>query len=148
MSGLNALTAAEHVVEIGGKAWRLAPLTLADYGAIENRIIAGRPDPIEVAKRHLPGLDARQQEVLLARALDAAAAARRASIEEIDAFRRTPEGIVFVFWLAASKHHGDLSLEDARELLGTLADEERRRLAAGVEACLGVPLGKPAGQPR
>ena len=37
MDGLNQLTAAGQVVNIGGRDYRLGPLTLDDYGEIENR---------------------------------------------------------------------------------------------------------------
>ncbi len=56
MDGLCQLTASAHTIAIGGRTFRLTPLTLADYGEIENRILAGRPDPLEGLPARLAGL--------------------------------------------------------------------------------------------
>ncbi len=57
MDGLNRLTAADATVSLDGETYRLGPLVLRDYGEIENRILARRPDPLVDIKAHRVGGD-------------------------------------------------------------------------------------------
>lgn len=146
MDGLNQLTAAGQAVEIGGRTYRLAALTLRDYGEIENRVVARRPDPVAVALRSLEGLSPRQQEFLLGRAYDRAASAGRATAAEVDQWKQTPDGFCYLFWLMIRKHHGEITLERAAEMVERLAGEVRQEVGRRMEDCDGMPVGNPSGQ--
>lgn len=141
MEGLSHLTAADHRIEIDGRTYRLSPLTLRDYGEIENRVIARRLDPVAVAVRNLEGLSPRQQEFLLGRAYDRAVAARQASAAEIDQWARTPDGLCTLFWMMVRKRQPRVTLARACELLEQLAGEARDELHRRMEACVGLPVG-------
>ena len=157
MDGLNQLTAADHTVEIGGRTYRLGPLTLRDYGEIENRVVSQRPDPVAVALRSLEGLSPRQQEFLLGRAYDRAVSTRRATAAEVDQWKRTPEGFCYLFWLMVRKGHPKITLKRAAELVEQLAGEVRQQLGRRMEGgrignpshkldCDGLPVGNPSSQ--
>jgi hypothetical protein len=141
MDGLNQLTAAGYVVSIGGRDYRLGPLTLDDYGEIENRILAKRPDPLAVAIEKLDRLDRKQQEMLLARAYDKAVKSPTVTIDELQLWRNTAEGFCYRFWLMIRKHHEQVSLQEAVELVEQLGGEARAELNRRVEDCGGLPVG-------
>ncbi|MBA7474159.1 hypothetical protein ES707_09507 [subsurface metagenome] len=141
MDGLNQLTAAGHVVNIGGRDYRLGPLTLEDYGEIENRILAKRPDPLALVIDKLDRLDRKQQEMLLARAYDQAVKCPTVTIDELQRWRNTPEGFCYRFWLMIRKHHEEVGLQDAVELIEQLSSQARAELNRRVEDCGGLPAG-------
>jgi hypothetical protein len=143
--GLNELTGADQTVEIEGRTYRLGPLTLKDYGEIENRIIARRPDPVALVLQSLHGLNPRQQEFLLGRAYDRAAAARQATIAELDLWKRTPEGVCYLFWLMVRKGHPEITFERAAELVEHLATAVREELPRRADD-VGLPRGNRSGQ--
>jgi len=144
MDGLNQLTAADHTIAVGGRTYRMSPLTLKDYGEIENRILAKRPDPLAAAIEKLQGLGRKQQEFLLGRAYDRAVSARYVTAEELDHWRRTREGFCYLFWLMLRKHQPEISLEEAGRLLEQLTEDAEAELAARMEDCNGLPEGNPS----
>ena len=144
MDGLNQLTAADHALEIAGRTYRLGTLTLKDLGEIENRIVSKRPDPLAVAVEKLDRLDQKQQEFLLGRAYDRAALARRATVREVEAWRRTREGICYLFWLMVRKHQPEITLEKAVELVDEMADEVRAELCRRIDEGSGLPPVNPS----
>lgn len=146
MDGLNQLTAADHTVDVGGRTYRLGPLTLRDYGEIENRVVSQRPDPVAVALRSLEGLSPRQQEFLLGRAYDRAISTRRATAAEVDQWKQTPGGFCYLFWMMVRKHHKEITLARAAELVEQLAGEVRQQLGRRMEDCDGLPVGNPSSQ--
>jgi len=141
MDGLNQLTAAAHVINIGGRDYRLGPLTLDDYGEIENRIFSKRPDPLAVAIEKLDRLDRKQQEMLLGRAYDAAVKSPAVTVDELRQWRNTLEGFCYRFWLMIRKYHEEIGLRDAVELVQQLTGEIRAELNRQVEDADGLPVG-------
>ncbi len=146
MHGLSQLTAAEQTVTAAGRTYRLAPLTLSDYGEIENRILARRPDPLAVALQALDGLDEKQQESLLGRAYDRAVSARLMTAAEFQKWRETPDGLCYRFWLMARKAQPGLTLEEAAEAVGQLLDEDETLLRRRIDDCSGPPVGNSPGR--
>jgi hypothetical protein len=143
MDGLNQITAAGHTVTIAGRTYRLGPLTLEDYGEIENRILAGRPDPLAVALDKLDRLDEQQQRTLLARAYDEAVKCPMVTIAELERWRETPQGFCYRFWLMIRKHQPEITLERAAELIEQLGAEARAEVGRRVKDCSGLPAGNP-----
>ena len=148
MHGLSQLTAAEHSVTVAGRTYRLAPLTLADYGEIENRLLARRPDPLAVAVEKLDGLDEKQQEFLLGRAYDRAVSTRLMTAGELEQWRKTPEGLCYRFWLMARKAQPQLTLEEAAEVVGQLLDEDEATFRRRMDDCGAAPVGNCSGRAR
>ena len=148
MNGLNELTAADHSVTIGGRTYRLKPLSLADYGEIENRILSKRPDPLAVAIENLGGLSEKQQEFLLGRAYDRAVSARHVTAEELRQWRETPEGICYRFWLMVRKSEPKMTLEEASGAVRQLLEEDGEELRGRMEDCHGLPVGNRSSRAR
>jgi len=146
MDGLNRLTGADQTIAVGDCTYRLGPLTLKDYGEIENRILARRPDPIAVAVGHLEGLSEEQQEYLLGRAFDRAVSGRWVRSSEIDEWKQTHEGFCYLFWLMVRKSHPEVTLERAAELIQQLADESQEDLHRRMAEAAGLPEGNRSGQ--
>jgi len=148
MHGLNQLTAADHTVTIAGRTYRLSPLTLADYGEIENRILAKRPDPLAVVREKFDGLTESQQQFLLGRAYDRAAAAQLVTAEELRQWRDTPEGICYRFWLMVRKSKPEITLEEASELLRQAIDQHGPEIRRRMDEVNALPVGNSSGRTR
>ena len=144
MGGLSQLTAAGHTVVLAGRTYHLNPLTLADYGEIENRILAGRPDPREDLRRRLAALDAAEQEQELARVYDQAAVAGRVTLGDLDQWWQTPAAFAFRFWLMIRGQHPQVELEEAAAIVEGLPGEKRNELVRRMEDCHGLPAGQRA----
>ena len=140
MDGLHEMTAAESVWSIGGKEYRLAPLRLRDYGEMERRILAGRPDPLEVARSKLEGLAEPLQKHLLSAAYDDARRGGRVSIGELSEWMDTVEGRVYQFWLAARRNHPEVTLDEADALLCQAA-AEHDHMQRQLQESGGLPWG-------
>jgi hypothetical protein len=139
MDGLSQLTAADHSMVIDGRAYCLSPLTLADYGRIENQILASRPDPCDAVYQRLAGLGREEQEQELSRAYDLAAAARHVTLDDLDQWWRTPTGFCRRFWLMIRKRQPHVALEEVAAMLQRLPVERRPELVRCMEACHGLP---------
>lgn len=137
MDGLHELTAAGVTVSIGGREYRFAPLRLRDWGEIERRILATRPDPLDLVLPKLVDLPEHAQRQLLAVAYDDARRGRRVTAAEMNEWLTTPEGRVVQFWLSIRQHHPDVTLEQAEELI-YLAGKQGAASSAGAD---GGPVG-------
>ena len=144
MDGLNQLTAAGHLVTLAGRAYHLSPLTLSDYGQIENQILAARPDPRDGIRR-LAGLDPEEQRRELGQIYDAAAAASRVTLGDLDRWWQTPAGVHYRLWLMLRKHQPAIALQEAAALAERLSDEECAELVRRMEDCRGLPSANELG---
>jgi hypothetical protein len=140
MDGLHEMTAAESVWNIGGKEYRLAPLRLRDYGEMEQRILAGRPDPLAVVRPRLEGLPEPLQRHLLSAAYDDARRGGRVTVGELDEWMDTVEGRVYQFWLAIRRNHPEVTLEEADALL-CQAGAEHEGIQRQLQESRGLPAG-------
>jgi hypothetical protein len=122
---LNRLTAAAQTFSVGAGTYRLTPLVLADYGEIENRILAERPDPLAGIHTRLAGLPEAQRRAELGRALDQLSAMRRVTLGELDRWWQTPDGLGYRLWLMLRREQPGISLQAAEDLLRE-ADAARR----------------------
>lgn len=171
MPGLETLTAIGTEATIGGTTYRLRPLNRADWGLIEERIKAARPDPIAVAKRLAKEAPIEAAKELYARAYDDAMRANVVSAAELDTWRYTLDGMVFQFYLQIRKEHAEVTEERASELLEQYGQEHLKRITEellarfpdataedvarvavqqeepGMAALIGKAAGLPAGNP-
>ena len=139
MDGLHALTAAGWHETIDEVEYYMEPLTLKDWGTIEKHLLAGRRDPIEVARENLEGLSPEEQRMLLEAALDRAIGAHGVAADELIAYTATPQGMAMMFWLSIRKRHPEIGEDRAAELLGSLGKDELARLRADIEGRGGIP---------
>ena len=141
MDGLNAITAAAWCQAIDGKQYWFEPLTLRDWGLIEQRITQRRPHPLEEAKTQLDGMAEADKRTLLEEALRRATAVSRASSDEVTQYLSTCEGAAFMFWLSIRKRHPEITEERATELLNRFGAENLRGLQSRIDGCAGIPAG-------
>jgi len=138
VDGLNALTAAPWRETIDGVDYWMEPLTLGDWGIIEEHLARQRRNPLEVAKENLAGLAADEKRALLASALEQASGAGRVTADELMDYTATPEGLGLMFWLSIRKQNPQISEGWAAELLGILDAESAARLRAEIEGASGT----------
>ena len=137
MDGLHVPAAAPWKQHFAGEEFWLEPLTLEDWATVEKRLVQRRPDPIELAKASLDGLDLATKRELLESALRRAMEHDRATVEELKQFIETPEGMALVLWLAIRRRHPRITEQRAYELLMRLGDEQLSRLEANVQGASG-----------
>ena len=143
MDGLSLLTAAPCAIAAGGRTFLLAPLTLTDYGEIENRILAGRADPLAGIRARLAQLDAARRREELGRVFDEVGSARRVTLGDLDRWWQTTDGFRYRFWLMLRKHQPTATRETAAELLRQMSGEELAELGRGMTRCCGWPATWP-----
>ena len=144
MNGLNQLAASDHVVAIAGRSYRLSLLSLSDYGEIENRILAARPDARTAVRQRLAERTDDQRREELGRLFEQVASARHVSLGDLDRWWQTPDAFVYRFWMMVRKDRAAITLEEAEELLRGIGDEDRAALARRMEDCHGWPSTAPA----
>lgn len=121
MDGLYEIVPGCVNVEIGGRSWQLGPLRLADYAAIERRLLQ-RLEPAGAA-------------------FEAARNGRRACREELHAWLRGSEGILYELWLRLRQWHPALTLAIAEELFAPQLDEISDAMAIASQFTGEYPLG-------
>ncbi len=139
MYGLNRLTAAGHVFRFGGRTWRLAPLVLADYGEIENLILAGRQDPLAEIGRRLASRPEAERREELRRVLDQLGGFGRVTLAELDRWWQTREALDYRLWLMLRSGQPGTTLEEAAELIRQLDAAGRVELRRRMADCHGWP---------
>ena len=108
-----SLTAAPVEFSIGGKTYRMSPLTLADAGELDAWL---RSRLVAIARQSLPP-DATPQE--RRETLDVAmrAASEISWPKDVGSVvAETPEVIVRLFWQGMRRHHPQLTFQDALSL--------------------------------
>ncbi len=111
-------------IAIGGREWWVGPLRLADYAEIEQRVLQNR------------------------RSLLVTIRADRATVNEIDAWLRSDEGILFEFWLRLRSMQPAMTLATVEELLADRVGEVSIKMAAAALRTGEYPIGNefPCGQ--
>ena len=138
MDGLNVLTAAPWRQTIDGVDYWMEPLTLGDWGIIEQRLLKGRRNPLEVAKENLAGLKPDEKRALLESALKQASSAQKATADELMDYTATPPGMGLKFWLSIRKQNPQITEARAAELLNILDEESFAKLRAEIEGASGT----------
>src|SRR5947208_270640 len=89
------------MMEIGGVAYRLRPLTLGDLAEIKAHVVSLRTNPLEALGRELERVDSKHHDGLMRAALRQACELRAASADEIDGYLQSFDGTVHLFWIMA-----------------------------------------------
>jgi hypothetical protein len=128
--GLQRIAGVGARIEIGGRHYRLAAISLADLGELEQHVVSLRADPIAALAGSIERFTSAQQQRLLSEAVrQASKQCRYAAPSEVDAFLKSFDGIGFFFWLAIRKHQPEIDApEKARALIAELAPAAIARL--------------------
>jgi hypothetical protein len=128
------MTAASGQFKIGENTYRIAPLSFAALGELENWVNRQFPDPRAVAKEMIDaGLpDAVAEKV----AMEAFRLARQGSVKinspEAAEVLATPAGAVQVLWLALRKHQPNLLRADVEKMIDEIEPSEYRAIESFV----------------
>ena len=123
MAEVQELTAAADTITIGGKEYTRKPLTATDWGLIQKRILAQRPDVIEIARRLAQDAPEAIAKQLYEDAYRDASQARQVTAGEQETWQISLDGLMYQFWLQIRKVHRDVTLDKAAELLEQWTEE-------------------------
>lgn len=134
-------------VEIGGKSYKLRPLTVGVYASMEAYLVSIRPDPLAIASEAVKRLPANQHDALWRAAIATAVANRNISSEQIAEFENSVDGLAWKLWQCLKQDHPEInSTEAARTLLIQAGEEHFVRLARAAEIASGeADLGESSG---
>jgi hypothetical protein len=108
-----------------GRTYKVHPLTLADFGELQDWVDAQHPDPVAVAKQNLDDFPIPIQKHLLDRALELATRPKpRIGSPEADAILVTPAGLVEVLRVCIAKGDPTFTRARAAEVFGRLSMAE------------------------
>lgn len=133
-------------IELGGKTLILEPLTLKDYGLVENEYLKRKPNPIEVVAKAAEHLSQEMYDRLLDRAYKDATKVNKATPEEVADWIDSREGIIFTVWIMLRKSYPEMSMEDVEATVGSMAEDELRKLSEARDVSAGIDeLGNSTG---
>jgi hypothetical protein len=141
MDGIHTLAASDVAVTIGGSEYRLAPLRLVDYAALERHLLERRPDPLALVLANLAGLDEPLQRHLLELAYDDARRGPRVSHADLLEWLETHAARIHRLWLSLRRHEPRLTLADVERLLEQATPAEEENLRKALETAAGDPRG-------
>jgi hypothetical protein len=135
-------------VVIAGQEYKIRPLTIGVYAAMEAFIVAQRPDPLEIASEAVKKLPPAQHDAIWRAAMNHAVAARTVTAEEAAAFENSVDGLAWKLWHCLKENHPEIDgVEAAKGLLIKAGEEHFEMLARSVELGSGeADLGKSSGQ--
>jgi len=143
MDDLSQLTAAACTAILDGGVFRLRPLTLEDYGELANCIRGQRPDAAAELPPRLAEMSGKEQAAAWGRVFDRLAAEGRVTLDELDRWWRTADGVARRFWLMIRKDRPDVEFSEAAALLRRASAEGRDELIRRMEDCDGLPADDP-----
>jgi hypothetical protein len=146
MDGLHQVAAAQTVIELDGKSYRLSPLKAKHYAEIERHILQSRPDPLEAVKSRLEGLPEHLQRHLVGLAYDQLLRGPRVAADELWQWMNSREGACYALWLAVREQHPEVTLEECRRLVEAADQEVFDTIQRRLDEASGLPPGKQAGQ--
>lgn len=141
-SGVPIVFNGEHLI--------LEPMTLRDYGLIEQHIIQKRVNPVEKVRPMLDGLSDEAQKHLLSLAYADLKGSTTATLEESTAFIDSIEGVAFTLWILLNKSMpGKYTLPAVQEIVNAMTPEELSKVMNARDQAAGTDeLGNSTGQRR
>jgi len=136
--GLNRATAAPQLMELGGETYEIHPLTMQDFGMLENAYLERKPNPLKAVvelKGQLPDDDYKE---LLERAYKDATKANKATPDEIQEWLETREGITMSMWLSIRKGRKDFTMDDCELLITEIGEKQLADLQETQAAVSGI----------
>ena len=105
-------------VIIGGKTYKLRPLERGFYAEMASFILSRRNDPLELAVVAMKTLPAECHEMLWKAAIHEAATANVIAAEEVAAFEKSLDGLIWKVWKCLRVDHPELAtFHDVQELI-------------------------------
>lgn len=123
MDDLATLTAQPKTITVDGKEYKVHPLDLGDFGALQAWVDRQFPDPIQVAKNAIAsgGFNMAQQQLLLKEALLLASRSqRKIGTLEADELIRSVDGMKYTLYLTIHKGDPTFTEKHAEELFAKM----------------------------
>lgn len=138
MDGLHEFAAGGVPLQVGEKIYRLKVLKSKVYAEAELFLIGRLPNPIQLAKSNLEGLDIELKKYLLGEAFKEAKGLRRLPLKDVlDWLMNTAEGTAFVLWQSLKANHHEFTFDGAYQLLDIAGPQQ-------VQQALDLLWGLPA----
>jgi hypothetical protein len=145
-NGINRAAGSPTTVKLEGKTYIMEPLTLRDFGIIENEYLKRRPNPLKAVAEVKDILAEEDYEKLLTQAYRDATNVSKASPQEISEWLDTRDGVVFSIWLSLRKNHPELTKEMAEAAIQQMGEEQLKNIAESRDVASGVDeLGNSTG---
>jgi hypothetical protein len=142
MEGLFGIIPGSVPIEIDGQLLRLAPLTLGHYAEIERRLLSARRSSLHSLRETVVNRSEPMPKEILQRAFDDMRRGDRVSREELAAWFRSDEGVLFELWLRLRRMQPRLTLAEIQERFGKRANEISETMAIASESTGEYPPGK------
>ena len=128
MDGMGRAAGSPVVMKLGGKDYKMSALTLRDFGTIEQHLLRKRPNVLKVVGEAVKDLPAEHAKLLLDKAYEDMKRGNTIPATEVAEWVDTFEGMVFSVWLAISKNHPELALDDVMDIMSSMTEEEMEEL--------------------
>ncbi len=132
MGSLSDVTAAPLMIVVAERRYLMSPLTLADYGTIEQAILAERSTAHDAVAMMAISCE------------DQASAPPEVSPREMAQWLSSRAGLALTLWLVLRKQHPELTWETCNALVE--AEPDRERLEYELDRAGGLPPGNSQGQ--
>lgn len=139
MDGMGRAVGAGVPIPLDGETLILQPLTLEDFGLLEQKILADRPNPMDLARQQVRELYGAKEipaeskdklaESILREAREEARRVNKASNADVVQYMDSVPGLAFTYWLMLRREHGEKwSPERLCEHLQRASQQEFERL--------------------
>ena len=146
-NGVNRAAGSPTTVTLDGKTYMMEPLTLKDFGVIENEYLKRRPNPLKAVAAAKDVLSEDDYDKLLTQAYKDAVNVAKATPQEISEWLDTRDGVVFSIWLSLRKNHPELTKEQAEEAIQEMGEQQLTGLAESRDVASGIDeLGNSTGR--
>ena len=123
MNDLSTLTMQPKTITVDGKDYKVHPLDLGDFGALQDWVDRQFPNPLKVARQEIAegGFNMAQQQLLLKEALLLASKPRHLlGTLEADELIRSVEGMKYTLYLTIKKGDPAFTEKDAEDLFAKM----------------------------
>lgn len=146
--GLARVAAGSVPVFFDGQTLLLDPMTLHDFGTIEQHLLSKRTNPVEAVKPLLDGLNIEVQKHLLDLAYADLRQNTTIAFDELSRFLMSVDGVSMSLWLGFNRSYpGKYTLERVTEIVNSMTQDELSKLVIARDQAAGIDdLGNSTGQ--
>lgn len=151
MDGLYRLAGNDVQVQAGGKTYTISREVghLNAFAEIEDFIIEQRKKAIDLISQRIENFPAAMRDAAIRIAFEHdTRIARGATVQELNDFLESRDGLALLFWIGVRKHHPEVSSFDAaKAIVFTLADAEMTAIKTTIDKASGAAhLGNSSSQ--
>jgi hypothetical protein len=128
MDGLGRTSGAGKTITIGGKDFFLEPLTLRDFGVVEQHLLSKRPNPLKIVGEAAKDMPPEIAEQMFKAAYEDAKKGANVTTAEVTHFLDSFDGMSYTMYLMLRKKQPDLTQDDVYELLSQCTPEDIAQL--------------------